>query len=185
MQELVLIRPGRKVDTELVIELDQAALKREFEGCLAECGTLAFRVARSVVNSASDAEDVAQDAILQAYRRFERLRDPSKFRAWLVRITFRRALDHTRASRPREQRETLWAVAVPRPTAEDIAASREFRRRLDEAMETLPEKSRLILALSAMDGHSLEEVAELLQLPVGTVKSRLHAACKRLAEKLR
>ena len=185
MQELALIRPGRKVDTELVIELDKAAPKREFEERLAECGTLAFRVARSVVNSASDAEDVAQDAMLQAYKRFERLRDPSRFRAWLVRITFRLALDQARASRRREQRETVWAVAIPRPTAEDLAASREFGRRLDQAMESLPEKFRLVLALSAMDGHSLEEVAELLQLPVGTVKSRLHTARKRLAEKLR
>jgi RNA polymerase sigma-70 factor, ECF subfamily len=74
---------------------------------------------------------------------------------------------------------------VPRPTAEDMAASGEFERRLERAMETLPEKSRLVLLLSAMDGHSLEEVAELLHVPVGTVKSRLHAARKRLAEKLR
>jgi RNA polymerase sigma factor (sigma-70 family) len=102
-----------------------------------------------------------------------------------IRITFRLALDQARASRRREQRETLWAVAVPRPTVEDMAAASEFGRRLDEAMETLPEKSRLVLALSAMDGHSLEEVAELLQLPVGTVKSRLYTARKRLAEKLR
>jgi RNA polymerase sigma-70 factor, ECF subfamily len=185
MQELVLIRPGRKVDTELVIELDMAALRRELEERLAECGTLAFRVARSVLRNPSDAEDVAQDAMLKAYRRFEGLRDRSRFRAWLVRITFRLALDQARASRRREQRETLWAVAVPRPTVEDMAAASEFGRRLDEAMETLPEKSRLVLALSAMDGHSLEEVAELLQLPVGTVKSRLYTARKRLAEKLR
>jgi len=185
MQELVLIRPGRKVDTELVIELDRAALRRELEERLAECGTLAFRVARSVLRNPSDAEDVAQDAMLKAYRRFEGMRDRSRFRAWLVRITFRLALDQARASRRREQRETLWAVAVPRPTVEDMAAASEFGRRLDEAMETLPEKSRLVLALSAMDGHSLEEVAELLQLPVGTVKSRLYTARKRLAEKLR
>jgi RNA polymerase sigma-70 factor (ECF subfamily) len=66
-----------------------------------------------------------------------------------------------------------------------LAASKEFERCLDQAMESLPEKSRLVLALSAMDGHSLEEVAEILQLPVGTVKSRLHTARKRLAEKLR
>jgi RNA polymerase sigma-70 factor (ECF subfamily) len=52
-------------------------------------------------------------------------------------------------------------------------------------MESLPEKSRLVLLLSSIDGHSLEEVAELLQVPVGTVKSRLHSARKRLAEKLR
>jgi RNA polymerase sigma-70 factor, ECF subfamily len=184
MQELALVRPGRKADTELVVELDKTALKRECEERLAECGTLAFRVARSVLRN-SDAEDVAQEAMLQAYRRFERLRDPSRFRAWLVRITFRLALDQARSSRRREQRETVWAVAVPRPTAEDLAASSEFARRLDQAMETLPEKSRLILVLSAMDGHSLEEVAELLQVPLGTVKSRLHTARKRLAEKLR
>jgi RNA polymerase sigma-70 factor (ECF subfamily) len=66
-----------------------------------------------------------------------------------------------------------------------MAASGEFERRLERAMETLPEKSRLVLLLSTMDGHSLEEVAELLHVPVGTVKSRLHLARKRLAEKLR
>jgi RNA polymerase sigma-70 factor, ECF subfamily len=185
MQELALIRPGRKADTELVLERDKTALKREFEARLAECGTLAFRVARDALRSSSDAEDVAQEAMLQAYRRFERLRDQSRFRAWLVRITFRLALDQARSSRRREQRETVWAVTVPRPTAEDLAASSEFGRRLDQAMETLPERFRLILVLSAMDGHSLEEVAELLQLPLGTVKSRLHTARKRLAEKLR
>jgi RNA polymerase sigma-70 factor (ECF subfamily) len=185
MQELALIRPGRTADTELVIKLDKTALKREFEERLAECGTLAFRVARGVLRNGADAEDVAQEAMLQAYRRFERLRDRSRFRAWLVRIAFRLALDQARSSRRREQREMLWAVAVPRPTAEDLAASSEFGRRLDEAMETLPEKSRLVLLLSTMDGHSLEEVAELLQLPLGTVKSRLHSARKRLVEKLR
>jgi len=185
MQEVALIRPGRTTDTELVLELEQTALRREFEERLAECGTLAFRVARGVLRDAADAEDVAQEAMLQAYRRFPRLRDRSRFRAWLVRITFRLALDQARSARRREQRETLWAVAVPRPTAEDLAASGEFERRLELAMETLPEKLRLVLLLSAMDGHSLEEVAELLHVPVGTVKSRLHFARKRLAEKLR
>lgn len=185
MQEIALIRPGRTTDTELVLELEKTALRREFEERLAECGTLAFRVARGVLRNGPDAEDVAQEAMLQAYRRFARLRDRSRFRGWLVRITFRLALDQARSARRREQRETLWAVASPRPTAEDLAASGEFERRLAQAMETLPEKSRLVLLLSAMDGHSLEEVAELLELPVGTVKSRLHFARKRLAEKLR
>jgi len=185
MQEIALIRPGRSTDTEVVRELEQTALRREFEERLAECGTLAFRVARGVLRHAPDAEDVAQEAILQAYRRFSRLRDRSCFRAWLVRITFRLALDQARSVRRRELRETLWAVEVPRPTAEDLAASGEFERRLEKAMETLPEKSRLVLLLSALDGHTLGEVAELLQVPVGTVKSRLHFARKRLAEKLR
>lgn len=177
--------PGRTAETELAIDLEKAALRREFEQRLEECGTLAFRVARGVLRNAADAEDVAQEALLRAYRRFARLRDPSRFRAWLVRISFRLALDHGRSARRREQRETVWAINVPKPTAEDIAASNEFERRLQEAMDSLPRKSRLVLLLASMDGHSLEEVAELLKLPVGTVKSRLHSARKQLAEKLR
>lgn len=185
MQELTLIRPGPTAETELVLDLEKAALRREFEQRLAECGTLAFRVARGVLRNPADAEDVAQEALLRAYRRFARLRDPSRFRTWLVRITFRLALDQTRSARRREHRETLWAVQAPRPTAEDLAASNEFGRRLEEALDSLPKRSRLVLLLSTMDGHSLEEVAQLLQLPLGTVKSRLHAARKQLAEILR
>src|SRR5215469_11343488 len=111
--------------------------------------------------------------------------DPSRFRAWLVRIAFRLALDHERSARRREHRETAWANGQPKATAEDIASSNEFGRRLQQAMAALSEKSRLVLVLTSIDGHSLEEVAELLQLPVGTVKSRLHSARKQLAEKLR
>jgi RNA polymerase sigma-70 factor (ECF subfamily) len=185
MQELTLARPRGTLNTELVLEREEAELRREFEERLAECGTLAFRVARGVLRDTADAEDVAQEALMQAFRRFRCLRDRSRFRAWLVRIAFRLALDQARSARRRERREMLWAVAVPRPNAEDLAAASEFGRRMEKAMETLPEKLRLVLLLSAMDGHSLEEVAELLQLPVGTVKSRLHIARRRLAEKLR
>src|ERR1700756_3744218 len=131
--------PGRTAETELALDLEKAALRREFEQSLEECGTLAFGVARGVLRNAADAEDVAQEAMLQAYRRFARLRDRSRFRAWLVRITFRLALDQARSAGRGERRETLWAVAVPRPTAEDLAASGESGCRLEQAMETLPE----------------------------------------------
>ena len=154
MQELTLIRRGT-ADTELVLDLEKTALRQEFEERLAECGGLAFRVARGVLRDPADAEDVAQEALLRAFRRFARLRDPSRFRAWLVRITFRLALDQARSARRREQRETLWAVHVPKPTAEDVAAAHEFERHLEQAMEMLPKKSRLVLLLASMDGHSL------------------------------
>jgi RNA polymerase sigma-70 factor (ECF subfamily) len=66
-----------------------------------------------------------------------------------------------------------------------LAATSEFQAHLDRAMDDLPEKRRLVLLLAAMQGHSLEEVAEMLGLPMGTVKSRLFFARKQLAEKLR
>ena len=194
MQELVLIQPQSIVsrsavaqdgETNLTREAAQADLRWEFEKRLAECGPLAYRVARGVLRNSADAEDVAQEALLRAYRRFERLRDRTKFRAWLVRIAFRLAIDRARSSKRREVRETLWSQPVPRPSTEDMAAGSEFQAHLDRAMEELPDKHRFVLLLAAMQGHSLEEVAGMLGLPVGTVKSRLFFARKQLAEKLR
>jgi RNA polymerase sigma-70 factor (ECF subfamily) len=185
MQELVLIQPHGAAGTEWTSEAVSAAVRREFEERLAECGPLAYRVARGVLRNSADAEDVAQEALLRAYRRFHRLRDRNRFRAWLVRIAFRLALDRFRSAKRREQRETLWAQPVPRPTTEDLAASSEFQEHLDRALEALPEKLRLVLLLSAMEGHTQEEVAAMLGLPLGTVKSRLFFARKQLAEKLR
>jgi len=194
MQELVLIQPhsivsrsavARDGETNLTREAAEADLRREFEERLAECGPLAYRVARGVLRNTADAEDVAQEALLRAFRRFERLRDRTRFRAWLVRIAFRLAIDRTRSSRRREVRETLWSQPSPRPSTEDLAAASEFQAHLESAMDELPDKHRLVLLLAAMQGHSLEEVAEMLGLPVGTVKSRLFFARKQLAEKLR
>jgi RNA polymerase sigma-70 factor (ECF subfamily) len=186
MQELVLIQPIRAAE-EWGREAAQAAKRREFEERLAECGPLAYRVARGVLRNDADAEDVAQEALLRAYRRFDGLRDAQRFRGWLVRIVFRLALDRARAAKRREARETEWARPARRPapaTAEELAASSEFQAHFDRALDALPEKLRLVLLLAAMEGHTLEEVAAMLGLPIGTVKSRLFAGRKKLAEKL-
>jgi RNA polymerase sigma-70 factor, ECF subfamily len=189
MQELVLTQPtsaaraGWSGDAESKAAA-AAVLRREFEERLAECGPLAFRVARGVLRNTADAEDIAQEAVLRAYRRFERLRDRNSFRAWLVRITFRLALDRARSANRREQRETLWAEPRPCASTEDLAATSEFEEHLARALNELSPKLRLVLLLAAMEGHTLDEVAEMLRLPLGTVKSRLFDARKQLAEKL-
>jgi RNA polymerase sigma-70 factor (ECF subfamily) len=186
MQELVLIQPIRAAE-EWGREAAQAAKRREFEERLAECGPLAYRVARGVLRNDADAEDVAQEALLRAYRRFDGLRDAQRFRGWMVRIVFRLALDRARSAKRREVRETEWAQPARRPapaTAEELAASSEFQAHFDSALDALPEKLRLVLLLAAMEGHTLEEVAAMLGLPIGTVKSRLFAGRKKLAEKL-
>src|SRR5215211_5447930 len=81
-------------------------LEQEFEARLVESSTLAFRVAYSVLRHREDAEDVAQDAFARAYRRFRQLRDRDRFRSWLVRMTWRLALDRRRGDRRRTTRET-------------------------------------------------------------------------------
>jgi RNA polymerase sigma-70 factor (ECF subfamily) len=171
---------------EAVVILD-ASLEREFEERLADSSALAFRVALGVLRNRDDAEDVAQEAFLRAYQSFSRLRDRERFRAWLVRIAWRLALDRIRASRRREARETAVMVQEmnsPARTVEDVRASREFEQRLARAMDELPEKLRVVLVLAAVEGHDTREVSRLLDLPEGTVKSRLFHARKKLAEML-
>jgi len=187
MQELALIQPSRTLEEDSARVAERSRLHREFETCLAECGPLAFRVAQGVLRNAADAEDVAQEALLRAYHKFDRLQDVSRFRAWLVRITFRLALDRWRAAKRRERRETEWSLPEQRslpPSTEEIAAAHEFQTRLERALDGLPEKLRIVLLLAAIQGYTLEEVAGMLGVPVGTVKSRLFLARKQLAEKL-
>ena len=196
MQELVLVQPGRTVDRfavaqdeedELAREAAPADTKREFEERLAECGPLAYRVARGVLRNTADAEDVAQEALLRAYSKFDRLRDRNRFRAWLVRIAFRLALDRLRSGKRRELRDTLWSQPVRQPpgaTAEDLAVSNEFQAHLENALAELPEKLRLVLLLAAMEGHTIDEIASMLGISTGTVKSRIFYARRQLAEKL-
>jgi RNA polymerase sigma-70 factor (ECF subfamily) len=171
---------------EAAVILD-SSLEREFEERLADSSALAFRVALGVLRNRDDAEDVAQEAFLRAYQSFSRLRDRDRFRAWLVRITWRLALDRIRAARRREARETAVMVQEmnsPERTVEDVRAGREFQQRLAQALDELPEKLRVVVLLGAIEGHDTREVSRLLDLPEGTVKSRLFHARKKLAEML-
>jgi len=188
MQELVLVQPGGTVGDELEHGAAHAEMRREFEERLAECGPIAYRVARGVLRNSADAEDVAQEALLRAYRRFDRLRDRTRFRAWLVRIAFRLALDRLRSGKRREVRDTIWSQPGHQPpaaNAEEIAATNEFQVHLENALAELPEKLRLALLLAAMEGHTIEEIAGMLGISTGTVKSRIFYARRQLAEKLR
>jgi len=189
MQEFILIEPGSAApkleEVEWTREAERSSLRSEFEERLADSSSLAFRVARGVLRNDADAEDIAQEALVKAFRNFADLRERHRFRAWLVRVSFRLALDRLRSSRRRGIREAEWIREQERARPVESETSREFQQHLERAMAQLPEKLRLVLLLSAMDGHSLDEVARLLAIPVGTVKSRLFFARKKLVEKLR
>lgn len=159
-------------------------LEREFEVRLVESSTLAFRVAYAVLRQREDAEDVAQDAFAKAYRHFRHLRERDAFRAWLVRMTWRLAIDRQRADRRRVSREStqIEAETATDGTAEVVA--RERAAQLWSAIDALPEKLRVVVILSGIEGYDVREVARLLKIPDGTVKSRLFLARQRLKEQL-
>jgi RNA polymerase sigma-70 factor, ECF subfamily len=170
--------PGHAVSRE-------TSLEQEFERRLADCPTLAYRVALGVLRNTAEAEDVAQEAMLRAYRNFHRLRDRECFRSWLARMAWRLALDRIRAAGRRERREQA-AFLDNRQAAgvENVLVAREFQRSVARALDALPEKLRLVMTLAAIEGYNTGEVAKLTRLPEGTVKSRLFLARKKLAESM-
>jgi RNA polymerase sigma-70 factor (ECF subfamily) len=159
-------------------------LERAFEAAMTDSLSLAFRVAYGVLRHRADAEDVTQEALARAYRNFRHLRDRTAFRAWIVRITWRLALNKQRGDRRRVVRETRDAAAATTVISDDFEQS-ERARQLWAAIDELPPKLRIVTVLAGIEEHDVREVATLLGIPEGTVKSRLFLARQRLKELLR
>src|SRR5262245_54128587 len=175
-----------------LVTLDEA-LEREFEARLVESSTLAFRVAYGVLRHRQDAEDVAQEAFVKAHQHFRQLRERDRFRAWLVRLTWRLAIDRQRRDRRRETRERRTEVLrhIQPDVAQGFSPALDAQLLADEraaqlwqAIDALPEKLRVVVILAGIQEHDLREVARLLDLPEGTVKSRMFLARQRLKEQL-
>jgi len=174
---------GRAAEFADLVTVDRG-LEAEFEARLAESSTLAFRVAYSVLRQRQDAEDVAQEAFVKAYQSFARLRNRERFRAWLVRITWRLALDRRRGDMRRTAREDASDPPAATGAADEGLVATERAALLWQAIDALPEKLRVAVVLANIEGHDVEEVARLLALPAGTVKSRLFLARRKLKESL-
>lgn len=146
-----------------------------------------FGIAYGVLGNSADAEDVAQEAFLRAYQKFDSLREAPKFRAWVNRIAFRLALNRQRGQRRRWARDAAWHSSEI-GTEVDGAKNAEQQVLLDQLRReigNLPEKLRSVLQLSLIDDMEAEDVAAVLGIPAGTVRSRLHTARKLLLEAMR
>ncbi|MBI4161063.1 MAG: RNA polymerase sigma factor [Acidobacteria bacterium] len=166
--------------------LPREADRAEFGRLVEETRRIVFQVAWSVLRNAADAEEVAQETYLRAFRRLGRLRDPGRFRAWVARIALRLALNRRRALGRRRAREVGWhaetfpaggAVAPEAPGRLDLG---DLGTRIDR----LPGRYRTVLLMSAVEGMTAKEVAAVLGIRAGTVRSRLHEARRRLLEEM-
>jgi RNA polymerase sigma-70 factor (ECF subfamily) len=137
-----------------------------------------------LVDNAEDARDVVQEAFLSAYQSLGSFKGDSLFFTWLYRISINSAI-----SMKRKQRAVLkltsglesGTLAEPADPSEDSQPSRalemaEDERRVHQALARLSAEHRTVLVLKDMEGHKYEEMAELLEVPIGTVRSRLHRA---------
>ena len=150
-----------------------------------------------VVGNAEDAKDVVQEAFVQAFLKLESFQRASAFYTWLYRIAFNVAVTHCRRrGAMRSAERTALAEGHLRNSDEEHSQSaadgpserleREERcRQVRHAISQLAEEHRVVLVLREMDGCCYETIAEILGLPVGTVRSRLHRARMQLREQLK
>jgi len=147
------------------------------------------RVAARVVGS-DEADDVAQDAFLRAFHRLDRFRGESPFRAWLLRIVHNTALNaiSKRRAEPVGAGEDLQEHMDERPAerlpARELEES-ERRRRLELKLTQLRSEHRVVLVLRDVEGLAYEEIADVTDSPLGSVKGRLHRARGEMIEILR
>ena len=153
-----------------------------------------YRLAFNVLRDTEEAWDVAQEAFIRAWEGLPSFRRQSAFYTWLFRITMNVASDRARARAARGRAfgtervdEEQWdRELIDSGEAPDARAARaEERRRIERALDALPEHHRAIIMLSDLEGLSYREIAEVLGIPMGTVMSRLHHARKRLRAALR
>jgi len=155
----------------------------DFERLVRENQRVVYQIAYSVLGNAADAEDVTQDAFVRAYAKIASLREPERFRAWVCSIGRRLALNRVRSdarTRKREERAPSDAAGAGGEDVAALAEEREFQARVSTEIGRLPKKLREVLTLCAIEGLEPSEVARLLAIPQGTVRSRLHLARKQL-----
>ncbi|RIK83223.1 MAG: RNA polymerase subunit sigma-70 [Planctomycetota bacterium] len=148
-----------------------------------------FNTMLRICGSREDAADAVQDAFVQAFVKLGSFRGDAQFYTWLYRIAMNLALSRRRRARPTASLETARAdageEAVDRhPGPDDRLLAREQAEQVQSALALLAEQHRKILVLREIEGCSYEVIADILELPVGTVRSRLFRARLQLRERL-
>jgi RNA polymerase sigma factor (sigma-70 family) len=149
------------------------------------------RIALHYLRNPDDALDVVQETFVKAYEHAARWNTGSEVGAWLSRIAVNQSIDRYRREKRRrasfepmaegDHHETL---AAPAPSPEAHAAGSETARRIAAALGGLPERQRAVFVLRHYEERSLEEIAELLGMRLGTVKSSLHRAIHEMRRRL-
>jgi len=165
-------------DYELVREAiggDEAA----FETLVRDNQRMVYALALRMLKVPTTAEDIAQEAFIKAYRNLETFRTGSKFSTWIYRITYNAAIDHIR-KRKDEVELADWDGASNTDTPEENAISRETSREVREALKRISPEYRRVLELFYFSDKKYREVAEIMDLPINTVKTYIYRGKKEL-----
>jgi len=185
----------REVDQQLV-ERAQRGDKRAFELLVLKYQRKLQRLLSRLVRDPGEVEDVTQEAFIKAYRALPNFRGDSAFYTWLYRIGINTAKNYLVASGRRaptstgfdnEEAESFEDADALRETAtpENLMMGRQIAATINKAMDALPEDLRTAITLREIEGLSYEDIAGVMNCPIGTVRSRIFRARESIAAELR
>lgn len=180
---LPLARMADVRDAELAA-LAQAGDREAFGELVARYAPQARRVARAILGNASDADDAAQDGFLAALKHLGRYDPARPFGPWLMRIVANAARDRWRRRKVRAAEVISPSLPAGEPGPDRTAERRLFDEALRAALARLPEQQRLAVVLFDVEGYSHREIAQILDLPEGTVRSHVFHARRALRKAL-
>jgi RNA polymerase sigma-70 factor, ECF subfamily len=184
--DLALVRRAQAGDTEAFGELVERNRRA------------VFRAALAAVGSATEADDVAQEAFVTAFQKLDGFRAEASFKTWLLSITWRKAIDRRKSvtrwmqrmvapaysSETGEEWTAMDRVAAGGQSQEDDLMTSDLQARLKPLIASLPKKLRDALLLAGSGDHTYNEIGKLLRVPTGTVKWRVSEARKLLKHKM-
>ena len=185
----------RDIDAELVARV-QRGDKKAFDLLVLKYQRKILRLLGRMIRDPSEIEDVAQEAFIKAYRALPQFRGESAFYTWLYRIAVNTARNWMasagrRPSAPNaietEDGETFNETdnLIDISTPESMLASREIAETVNAVIEDLPEELRTAIVLREIEGMSYEDIAQSMDCPIGTVRSRIFRAREAIATRLR
>jgi RNA polymerase sigma-70 factor (ECF subfamily) len=176
-------------DRELVVRC-QRNESRAFDELVARHQDRVYTAITRFCGNAEDAADVVQRAFINAFRKIQEFKGDSAFSTWIYRIAFNQAISFRRENK----RTTVSIYAkdddkIVEPAVESNPTEKleteETQKKVQQALEQLEEGDRQIILLKDLQGHSYDEIASIMQIPKGTVRSRLHRARLELKSKLK
>lgn len=176
--------------------MDAESRRAEFDRFMRTHGPMIYTLAVRLTGHTAEGQDLAQETFVKAFEHFAQFRGDSAVRTWLYRICVNTWKNRVRY----EKRRFFWqhvsldsgaedapkadAFAAPQPTLENRMEKIERHEQLHRALAALPEQDKAIVVLRDMEERSYEEIAEFLEIPLGTVKSRLARGRERLRQRL-
>jgi RNA polymerase sigma-70 factor (ECF subfamily) len=166
----------------------------EFETAARECRSFLLQIAVASARNPVDAEDIVQEALMRGFRGIKRFRGDCPLRVWLSRIVVRVAINHHRSLARRLRRWVFFGdMEIARedgpaleydPPDDSKSVPHEVLMDVDRYVSRLPDEFRMPLLMLAVDGLTIPEIAAILEIPAGTVKSRIFYGRKRLKDAL-